>query len=556
MMALTEQLQHDLNALNEVLLMASIAEEAMSKEDSAELIGSAMAFLQNLCAHYMETESEASMAALDVFGLCCAGLDYLGADESLDSEELVAVLSALFLPLADMPGIPGIHLAMDWLQRDEKYALLETEERERIESVLQAADTEVVAQEVTGSAESIDEQQALEAAFAEAVEESDSPEENTITDAIDVAAAEGEELDVPELGEDQIEILALLAAELTDMQEQQNGLLEAMGNSIDSDNKHVLMSLASRHEHLANVCAMVNLAGLQLYFGHLQNNFEYLAEQEDWPKDVEPLLQASLSLSSQYIAMQLERNAGTDLLVNWVDPQWPLAMPEDAHLMASEALLNPVMGELEDDRPPRQTQASAEDVSLVVPDDVNTELLESLLQELPDQTAEMSAALQSCIKNQFMDDLDTARRIAHTLKGAANVVGIRGVANLTHHMEDILDVLFKYNTVAVGSLAEVLMASADCLEGMCEALLGQGEAPDDALLVLQQVLDWANHLDEGGKEAVEKMASEAPEATKPVEQSAQKSEEESPKKEDKPGCKASKWRYRRAAQPTYFLFTD
>jgi chemosensory pili system protein ChpA (sensor histidine kinase/response regulator) len=125
----------------------------------------------------------------------------------------------------------------------------------------------------------------------------------------------------------------------------------------------------------------------------------------------------------------------------------------------------------------------------------------------------MSAALQSCIKNKFMDDLDTARRIAHTLKGAANVVGIRGVANMTHQMEDILDILFKYNTVATGSLAEVLLATADCLEGMCETLLGQGDAPADAVVVLQSILDWANHLDEGGKAALEKMATEAPVAT-------------------------------------------
>ena len=35
-------------------------------------------------------------------------------------------------------------------------------------------------------------------------------------------------------------------------------------------------------------------------------------------------------------------------------------------------------------------------------------------------------------------DVERAMRAAHTLKGAANTVGVRGIANLTHHIEDIL----------------------------------------------------------------------------------------------------------------------
>ena len=475
--------------MNDALLMASISEQPAT--DVEALAAVAMDYLQNVCGHYMSCEDDDSMAAVDIFGLCCAGLDYLSADEALDAEERIAVLSSLFLPLADTSGVASIELAMDWLQRDGAVELLAAEERERIAQALLLAP------------ESTDEPVVPEPTLESLAENtSPPPSEESI-----------EVVDKPDLGEDQLEILGLLSAELEDMENQQSELLALIKPVVGADEKNILLSLASRHEHLANVCGMVNLLGLQLYFGHIQNNFEYLAAQSVWVDGVEGLLKSSLDLSRKYIATQLERQAGTLLLCNWVDESWPLAMPEDAHLMAGEALLNADMGELEDERPPRKTVATAEDVTLYVPDDVNSELLDSLLQELPEQTAEMSAALQSCIKNKFMDDLDTARRIAHTLKGAANVVGIRGVANMTHQMEDILDILFKYNTVATGSLAEVLLATADCLEGMCETLLGQGDAPEDAVVVLQSILDWANHLDEGGKAALEKMATEAPVVT-------------------------------------------
>ncbi|KOR28783.1 hypothetical protein TI03_03950, partial [Achromatium sp. WMS1] len=89
-----------------------------------------------------------------------------------------------------------------------------------------------------------------------------------------------------------------------------------------------------------------------------------------------------------------------------------------------------------------------------------------------------------------------AKRTAHTLKGAANTVGIRGIANLTHHLEDILDALFKHKTPPTPALATVLMDASDCLEMMSEALCGISPPPDTAQETLQAVLDWANKFDE------------------------------------------------------------
>ena len=93
-------------------------------------------------------------------------------------------------------------------------------------------------------------------------------------------------------------------------------------------------------------------------------------------------------------------------------------------------------------------------------------------------------------------DVEVAQRLAHTIKGSANTVGIRGIAVLTHHLEEILMVCDKNKKMPNQALANALITAADCLESMSETLLGvRNTPPDDAMVVLQDILDWANLID-------------------------------------------------------------
>lgn len=135
------------------------------------------------------------------------------------------------------------------------------------------------------------------------------------------------------------------------------------------------------------------------------------------------------------------------------------------------------------------------------PEDVNPELLDSLLQEMPLQAADFSAAIQRLTNGEgTRADVEAAQRIAHTLKGAANTVGIPGVANLTHHLEDILLALAQHDSLPTQALNQILINAADCLEAMSETLVGMSEPPSEKeiLGVLQAVLDWANLIDHEG----------------------------------------------------------
>ena len=61
---------------------------------------------------------------------------------------------------------------------------------------------------------------------------------------------------------------------------------------------------------------------------------------------------------------------------------------------------------------------------MTIPEDVNHDLLDGMLQELPTHAEEFSAAIQRLIAGGTLEDVQIAQRISHTIKGAGNTVGI------------------------------------------------------------------------------------------------------------------------------------
>jgi chemosensory pili system protein ChpA (sensor histidine kinase/response regulator) len=118
-------------------------------------------------------------------------------------------------------------------------------------------------------------------------------------------------------------------------------------------------------------------------------------------------------------------------------------------------------------------------LSLSIPADADQEVVEQLLRELPMLTTQFANAL-SDVKSGNVDELANARRIAHTIKGAANTVGVRGVARLTHVLEDGLQLLADGNEPLTDTQLGVLSDSADCLADMVDAVCGIGPPPKQA----------------------------------------------------------------------------
>jgi chemotaxis protein histidine kinase CheA/ActR/RegA family two-component response regulator len=299
------------------------------------------------------------------------------------------------------------------------------------------------------------------------------------------------------LSPEQQELVDLLRAELADIieaREEVFAVLNAGGDNLQAQGA-ILENYSDAAERIGEAADIVGLNGLQAVGKHIHDNFSRVSAEEPFSNAIQSILNKWPVHMLGYLQSIHDRRACEDL-VNFLQmPAWPNPLSVEQGTALVETLVAATVSAEDANAIPRQAVIQSEDVSLEIPKDVNPELLESLLRELPDHTQQFSAAIQRATEGGFLSDIDIAQRVAHTLKGAANVVGVRGISTLAHHLEDILQGLSKQNLLPPRMLAETLMSAADCLETMGEKLLGICDAPTDAVEVLQDVLDWANRID-------------------------------------------------------------
>ena len=286
---------------------------------------------------------------------------------------------------------------------------------------------------------------------------------------------------------------------------EKNSLDEAIngiqsGSVLNKDNIEELSKFNSMIERFSLATESIGLSGLNKVLVHIVTNINhFLKDSENVVLD-DAILSAFKDFSTLSLSY-LNDMDDMELIQKFISPyyhnSWPVKLENSKEELEKE-LLSPQLV-IEDDIEIRATLATAEDISLKLPEDVNQQLLSTLLQELPMQTEEFTQSVTQLVEgNATLKDVEKAQRIAHTLKGAANTVGIVGIATLTHHIEDIFDTFTTHQRLPGKNLSDILMNAADVLEMMSEALLGQGEEPEQAQSVLQQILDLANLIDQEG----------------------------------------------------------
>ena len=256
-------------------------------------------------------------------------------------------------------------------------------------------------------------------------------------------------------------------------------------------------------ERLGDGAEAMGLRGLQQVSAHIQANLLHFITQEQPLSDTQRRVVVGWAGPVlDYLQQLHDVRAGAALVQYLHDARWPEPLSEADGTALQEALLVTQLSvEGAEQVPPRQREAQLADLSLTLPEDVNPDLLDALLQELPRQAADFSAAIQRLTTGEgTLADVDVAQRLAHSLKGAANTVGVPGIANLTHHLEDILLAFKEHDALPTRALSRTLTNAADCLEAMGETLSRMSEPlpEEDTLGVLQEVLDWANLIDEEG----------------------------------------------------------
>ena len=300
----------------------------------------------------------------------------------------------------------------------------------------------------------------------------------------------------------QQELVDLIKAELDEIVNSQYSPENDLNPDAPESCALIINNLAEQAEKISNALELIGLEGASLCSKFIYDNiYSYLSTTGELNKNHAFLLKQWPVKLLAYLNRLGDTDSAGELLTLLSSESWPKPLDDQEYQRIQPLLENPVFHD--DEQEARQVSAKTEDVELRLPDDVNQELLDGLLQDLPSQTEEFSTAIQNLAEGGGLENIDTAQRVAHTLKGAANVVGVRGIANLTHHLEDILEAQAKARALPDAELTNVLIRASDCLESMTETLLGIDTEPDDAVEILQDVLNWANRLDNPDAQAPE-----------------------------------------------------
>lgn len=245
-------------------------------------------------------------------------------------------------------------------------------------------------------------------------------------------------------------------------------------------------------ENIGNAARLVGLDGVSSVCECLMNNFRNIAAAAGVPSaELRQLVQSwgvMLLGYLQYIGDKANEAKAVEALLHYLaDPAWPQPLTDaDAGTLAEQFQHAEIL--LDESAPQYPQQVTEAMTSLAITEDINPDLLRGLLVELPNQVSAFDRAVEQYLIMEEDVQLRIAQRIAHTLKGAANVVGIQGIANLTHFLEDLLELSAKQKRKEP-RLGYLLQDAADCLSAISEFLIGVGPRPNDLPQVMEAVLE-------------------------------------------------------------------
>jgi chemotaxis protein histidine kinase CheA/ActR/RegA family two-component response regulator len=264
-----------------------------------------------------------------------------------------------------------------------------------------------------------------------------------------------------------------------------------------------LEDYATQLERIGQTAELIGMAGLSAWCATLNGILPGVIFLEG-----EARIQACRHLASwpalvdQYLEKPADFDASMALAEYLASPAFAQPFDENASIALIESLTAPpvvpeeLMAQLASAEAP--VRVSVEDISLVVPDNADRDVYDAFIDEAPGNVEQFSA-LTSKIAAGLADveDMRSAKRIAHSFKGSANIVGIRGIATLGHHTEDVLEYFEKNPVKPPRALGQTLVVASDCLAQMVGYLRGDESAPENAFEVLNEIVAWANKVKSG-----------------------------------------------------------
>ncbi len=315
-----------------------------------------------------------------------------------------------------------------------------------------------------------------------------------------------------ELGEEAAELLAILACAAEESREELLQRIDEIANATDAE---VRTNAARAFQEVLVCLADASSEAGFLAFATLCASLGYqvaaMEADRPWPASLlERLARVPADLQT-YLDDPLPEPKRRALVEILLDPSWPDPISDtNAEELTAELYLDPLSLEPEEG-PTRATEIEVEDLSLSPAEDIDATVFASFRREGPELTLKLGNAVQSLLEGRGGEEaLRQAQRLAHTIKGSANICGVRAIAVLGHHLEDLLEFLTARSIGPTPALGDALAAGADGLALMFDMIEGV-EPPDPAGLrpILQEVLDWANRIDREGSAALAMDATES-----------------------------------------------
>ncbi|MDO8263017.1 MAG: response regulator [Gallionella sp.] len=267
-----------------------------------------------------------------------------------------------------------------------------------------------------------------------------------------------------------------------------------------------LENYATQLERIGQTAELIGMAGLNAWCNSLNGILPAIIFMDgDARSQACQQLLAWPALVDRYLQEPANFDASMALAEYLSAPGFAQPFDENASISLVESLTTPpvvpeeLMAQLEEADAP--ASVSIEDISLAVPDNADRDVYSAFLDEAPGNAEQFSSLASRIAAGQAdINDLRSAKRIAHSFKGAANIVGIRGIATLGHHTEDVLEYFEKNPVKPPRALGRSLVAASDCLAQMVGYLRGDESAPENAFDVLNEIVAWANKVKSGDAE--------------------------------------------------------
>jgi two-component system chemotaxis sensor kinase CheA len=114
--------------------------------------------------------------------------------------------------------------------------------------------------------------------------------------------------------------------------------------------------------------------------------------------------------------------------------------------------------------------------------------IEMFVEEAQEHLQILNQALLDLEKNGYdKEQLNSAYRVVHTIKGSASVLGIDGIGDLAHTMEDLFDRLREEEEILNSDVLDTLFRSSDSIENMVQELADEGKVTTDCSDVIKEM---------------------------------------------------------------------